>query len=70
MSQAIQHRDGETSRPPFRRNRVYRSDDQWFFLTRAGRPKGPYNSEKEVQTALERYLTTLGNLHKAFHKLT
>ncbi|MEH6357466.1 MAG: DUF6316 family protein [Pseudomonadales bacterium] len=70
MTQAMQQRAGEISHHPYRSDRLYCSDDEWFFLIRGGHSKGPYSSEKEANTALERYITTLSNLQKVFHKPT
>lgn len=70
MTQVVQQRAGETSHHQYRSDRLYFSGAEWFFLIRGGHSKGPYRTEKEAKIALQRYITTLSNLQKVFHKPT
>ena len=65
-----QHRAGETGHHPFRSDRLYFSDDVWYFMIRGGNSKGPFANAPEAKHALKHYIQTLNNLYEAFHKPT
>jgi len=69
MTQALQqHRAGEIGHFPFRSDRLHFSGEAWFFLIRGGHSKDPYSNAADARQALKKYIKTLNNLHKAFHK--
>ncbi len=71
MTQApAQHRSGEIGHFPFRSDRLYFSGEAWFFLIRGGQSKGPYSKADDARQALKKYIETLSNLQKVFHKPT
>jgi hypothetical protein len=48
----IAHRYGEEVRPPFRSQRLFSENGQWYFDTREGTQVGPYRDLREVKKAL------------------
>lgn len=51
-------RMGEEATPPRRGGRLFRDADDglWYFMTREGRPMGPFDSEEEGRQALHDFL--------------
>ena len=49
-------RYGEENSPPFRSQRLFSENGQWFFDTREGQHMGPYRDLKEVKKALSLFL--------------
>jgi hypothetical protein len=48
----VASRYGEEGYPPFRSQRLFSENGQWFFDTREGKQIGPYYDLKEVKKAL------------------
>ena len=48
----IANRYGEEGYPPFRSQRLFSENGQWYFDTREGTQVGPYHDLKEVKNAL------------------
>ncbi len=51
-----QNRSGETSHTPFRTQRHFCINGEWYFLTRGGGQQGPYASRQEMEAELLMYL--------------
>lgn len=53
---------GEEATPPRRGGRLFRDagDGLWYFMTREGRPMGPFDSEDEGRQALHDFLEYVG----------
>jgi len=49
------HRAGETSNIPFRNERYFCMNGEWFFETRGG-PLGPFENKQEMEAELLLYL--------------
>lgn len=51
-------RMGDESPPPRRGGRLFRDadDGHWYFMTREGRPMGPFETEEEGRQALQDFL--------------
>jgi Domain of unknown function (DUF6316) len=45
----MDHRKNEPRKTWFRSDRIFRSNNQWYFQTREGIDVGPFNSEFEAQ---------------------
>lgn len=45
-------RAGETSANPFRTDRSFCSNGEWYFLTRGGGQQGPFPSKEEMEAEL------------------
>ena len=45
-------RIGETSANPFRTERSFCSNGEWYFLTRGGGQQGPFVSKEEMEAEL------------------
>lgn len=54
-----QNRAGETSHTPFRSQRHFCINGEWYFLTRGGGQEGPYTSRKEMEAELLMYIREL-----------
>jgi hypothetical protein len=50
------NRRGEASHPPFRSQRFFSENGQWYFDTREGRQVGPYPELDDVKKALAVFL--------------
>ena len=50
------NRYGEDSHPPFRSQRLFSENGQWYFDTREGRQVGPYQEYDDVKKALAVFL--------------
>lgn len=60
------NRYGEQSHPPFRSQRLFSENGQWYFDTREGRQIGPYLDKIEVKLALAAFVAQrLVNLDKS-----
>ena len=55
-------RRGEKSAPPFRSQRLYCANGNWYFDTREGVQHGPYQEENEAKVALSGFIAQC--LHK------
>ncbi|MEX2131112.1 MAG: DUF6316 family protein [Pseudohongiellaceae bacterium] len=52
----------ESSKPtPERTDRVFSTEERWYFKTREGDEVGPFRYRSEAQTSLERFLAQLKN---------
>ncbi len=45
-----------TTYPPFRSDRFYTEDGQWYFAIRRGPDQGPFPSREDAEAALEAFL--------------
>ena len=52
-------REGETSAPPGRSNRVYHLESGWYFHTREGKDAGPYGSRAEAEQGVADFVEFL-----------
>ena len=50
------HRAGETQTIPFRNERYYCMNGEWFFETRGGGQCGPFESKKEMEAELMMFI--------------
>jgi hypothetical protein len=46
------HRAGENSNIPFRNERYFCMNGEWFFETRGGGQQGPYDNKQEMEGEL------------------
>lgn len=53
-------RRGENEAYPFRTGRLFCINNEWFFATREGRDKGPYEGRAAAEAAVRLYLSKLG----------
>jgi len=51
-------RAGESSRIPFRKERFFCEDGEWFFEARGGTQLGPYSSKEDMEAALAAFIRT------------
>ncbi len=49
-------RSGEGSKPWFRSERYYHTNDRWWFLTREKTEEGPFSSQQEAENELILYV--------------
>ena len=62
-----QNRDGETGVVPFRSGRFFVVSNNWYFTTREGIDKGPYNSRTAANVALDEFVGHCKKLNAIFH---
>ncbi|WP_444994247.1 DUF6316 family protein [Aliikangiella sp. IMCC44359] len=55
-------RAGEKSRPWFRSDRYYHTNDGWWFLTREKSEEGPFHTQIEAENELILYIRRLNQL--------
>ena len=53
--------DEPTKPVPERTERVYSSEERWYFRTREREEVGPFRYQSEAQSSLERFLEQLKN---------
>ena len=63
-----QIRSGETTVHPFRSDRFYHADNNWYFLIRGGASRGPYESRDDAAAGLNEYIETQMRLNQIFHQ--
>lgn len=51
-----QIRAGESSTIPFRTQRYFCANGDWYFLTRGGGQRGPFSSKEEMEAELLLYI--------------
>ena len=56
-------RRGEQGDPPYRSNRLYRANGQWFFDTREGTQFGPFRTPEEARKVLAFFIAQ--NVHES-----
>ena len=49
-------RINEATTAPFRNNRFYCINDEWYFAIRRGADQGPYTSKQAAQAALQKFI--------------
>jgi len=49
-------RQNEDKAAPYRNDRFYRVDDEWYFAIRRGPDQGPYPSKEAAQVALKKFI--------------
>lgn len=54
MSQIRENEDPKA--PDHRIERTYNIDDRWYFELRGGGQRGPFDSEQEMQQALQEFI--------------
>jgi len=62
-----QNRKGESGVVPFRSGRFFVVANNWYFATREGMNKGPYNTKREAEMALEVFIEKCKEFDKVFH---
>ncbi len=58
-------RRGEKRKVRFRSDRMFFADNKWYFSTREGEERGPYDTKEEAEAELVRYLYSVGGLSGA-----
>lgn len=53
------HREGEDDKTRFRSDRFFCEEGRWFFTTREGTVKGPFDSRDDAERELAMYLRDL-----------
>lgn len=56
------NRIGESGEVPFRSDRFFTVDKQWYFSTREGFDSGPYATKERAKMSLERFLKVVQKL--------
>lgn len=56
MSAYNPKRINEATTAPFRNDRFYCINDEWYFAIRRGPDQGPYSSKEAVQAALKKFI--------------
>ena len=59
------NRRGEKLKMRFRSDRMFFADNKWYFSTREGEERGPFDSKEEAEVELVRYLYSIGGLSGA-----
>lgn len=65
--QSHQHREAETGVVPFRSGRYFVAANKWYFTTREGMDKGPFNSKHDAELYLTEFLEHCKKINKLFH---
>lgn len=52
----MDHREGESGPVPFRTGRIFNVGVEWYFSTRGGIDRGPYDDKKEAEAELSLFL--------------
>ncbi len=59
------NRHGEKRKMRFRSDRLFVADSQWYFSTREGEERGPFDTKEKAEAELVRYLYSIGGLSGA-----
>ena len=51
-----QHRSGETGSVPFRTGRIFNVGMQWYFATREGIDRGPFDDRDDAEAELRLFV--------------
>lgn len=51
-----QHRSGETGNIPFRSGRIFNVGMQWYFATREGIDRGPFEDRNDAEAELNLFI--------------
>lgn len=61
-----ENRKGETGPVPFRSGRLFSVGDKWFFATREGPDRGPFDSREDAEAELRLFLRDLATADQRF----
>lgn len=60
--------DGADTKRFFKMDRFYQMNTQWFYMTREGEERGPFDSKRDAEGDLIDYIRQLAQLESFGHK--